>query len=76
MPDSHYPDHLTEQLRQDIQRLEQELADTRDRVAFAEARLRDTVAEKQQLVVAMGRLSDELADAENRLARRRNGGAG
>jgi len=76
MPDPHYPDHLTEQLRQDVQRLEQELADTRDRVAFAEARLRDTLAEKQQLADAVARLSDELADAENRLARRRNGGVG
>jgi len=76
MPDSHYPDHLTEQLRQDIQRLEQELADTRDRVAFAEARLADTLEEKRQLANQAARLGNELADAENRLARCRNGGAG
>jgi chromosome segregation ATPase len=76
MPDPHYTDHLTEQLRADIQRLEQQLADTLDRVKFAEARLHDELLEKQALVNTSARLANELADAENRLARCRNGGTG
>jgi len=45
-------------------------------VAFAEARLADTLEEKRQLANQAARLSNELADAENRLARCRNGGTG
>ena len=76
MPEVHYVDHLSEQLRSDLQRLEQQLADTRDRAAFCEGRLRVELAEKAQLIATTARLQGELADAQNRLARCRAGGVG
>lgn len=74
MPEVHYIDCVTEQLRADVHRLERELEDVRDRLAFAEARLRDEFNEKMKLVGTSNRLRNELTDAKNRLERLRAGG--
>jgi FtsZ-binding cell division protein ZapB len=62
MPEPHYPDHLTEGLKV-------ELEATRKRLAICEARLRDETSEKDRLAIENSRLRAEVKEWTERVDR-------